>query len=250
MILAAHGVLETAAFAIGALLYWRTPGATDPRMDSLTRLGIVAGAALGAAIGSRGLYIVQYWSALSTQPWQMWLGGKTIVGALLGGLIGVEIAKAALGWRESTGNNFVKPLLVAIVIGRIGCQLSGVSDQTYGNPTTLPWAWSYGDGITRHPTSLYEILGLSVLAWLVLHPRFAHEPGDRFRAFMMGYLLLRFALEFLKPPFAAAAVGTLMPDRWGPLSAIQWACLGGLAYYVPTGQRWLRAAALPAEKGN
>jgi len=269
-----HWILETAAFAVGGLVYWRSPGATHPRMESLTRLGVVAGATLGAALGSRLLYMLQYWSALSTQPWQMWLGGKTIVGALLGGLVGVETAKAALGWQESTGNAFVKPLLVAIVIGRLGCQLSGVSDQTYGNPTALPWAWDYGDGVPRHPTSAYEILGLIVLAWLVLRPRFAPagdslpigdsladrsvvadrsvacEPGDRFRAFMCGYLLLRFALEFLKPPFAPAAIGTLMPDRWGPFSAIQWACLGGLAYYVPAGQRWLGAPNVPPAKGN
>jgi phosphatidylglycerol:prolipoprotein diacylglycerol transferase len=250
MISAAHWVLETAAFAVGGLLYWRSPGATNQRMDSLTRLGIVAGAALGAALGSRGLYVFQYWSALCTQPWQMWLGGKTLVGALLGGLVGVETAKAALGWHESTGNNFVRPLLVAIVIGRIGCQLSGVSDQTYGNPTTLPWGWNYGDGVPRHPTSLYEILGLGLLAWLVLRPGLAREPGDRFRGFMVGYLLLRFVLEFLKPPFALAAGGTLMPDSWGPFSAIQWACVGGVAYYVPAARRWLRAAAMPAVTGN
>jgi prolipoprotein diacylglyceryltransferase len=235
-----HWVLEVAAFALGGLLYWRTPTATNSRMEPVTRLGIVAGAALGAAIGSRLLYMLQYWSALSTQPWQMWLGGKTIVGALLGGLAGVETAKAALGWRESTGNGFVKPLLVAMVVGRVGCQLSGVSDQTYGNATSLPWAWNYGDGIPRHPTSAYEIVGLAMLAWLVSRPRFAREPGDRFRAFMVGYLLLRFALEFLKPPFGPAASGALMPDWWGPFSAIQWACLGGLAYYLPAAQRWAR----------
>ena len=247
---ALHWLLEAAAFAIGGLLYWRSPGALSPRMDSLTRLGVMAGAALGAALGSRLLYVLQYWSALSTQPWQMWLGGKTIVGALLGGLLGVETAKAGLGWHESTGNNFVKPLLVAMVIGRIGCQLSGVSDQTYGNATTLPWAWNYGDGVPRHPTSMYEILGLTLLAWLVLRPRFAREPGDRFRAFMVGYLVLRFALEFLKPPFAPAAPGTLMPDRWGLFSAIQWACLGGLAYYAPAGQRWLLADTAEPSKGS
>jgi prolipoprotein diacylglyceryltransferase len=236
----AHIVLETAAFAVGGLLYWRAPATPAPGKDAISRLGIVAGAALGAAIGSRLLYVAQYWTALSGQPWPLWLGGKTIVGALLGGLIGVEMAKLALGWRESTGNRFVIPLLVAMVIGRIGCQLSGVSDQTYGNTTALPWGWDYGDGVPRHPTSLYEIAGLAVIAWIVHRPRFASEPGDRFRMLMAGYLLLRLGLEFLKPPFGPAASSTLTPDFWGPLSAIQWACLAGLAYYLPAGKRWLR----------
>lgn len=235
-----HGVLEVAAFATGGFLYWRGSNTAAPGKDAISRLGIVAGAALGAAIGSRLLYVCQYWTALSEQPWQVWLGGKTIVGALLGGLLGVELAKLALGWRESTGNRFVIPLVVAMIVGRIGCQLSGVSDQTYGNATTLPWAWNYGDGVPRHPTALYEIAGLIMIAWLAYRPRFAHEPGDRFRLFMVSYLLLRLGLEFLKPPFGAAASGTLMADRWGALSAIQWACLGGLAYYLPASRRWLR----------
>ncbi len=235
-----HWLLEVAAFAIGGFVYWRTPGAVDPRMSPITRLGVVAGAALGAAIGSRLLYMLQYWSALSDQTWQIWLGGKTIVGALLGGLAGVETAKSALGWRASTGNAFVKPLLLAMIIGRVGCQLSGVSDLTYGNATALPWAWDYGDGVPRHPTSAYEIVGLCALAWLVHRDRFAHEQGERFKAFMVGYLLLRFALEFLKPPFGPAARGTLAPDFWGPFSAIQWACLSGLAYYRPAIRRAAR----------
>jgi hypothetical protein len=55
----------------------------------------------------------------------------------------------------------------------------------------------------------------------------------------VGYLLLRFALEYFKPPFGPAAAGVLAPDRWGSLSAIQWACVAGLAYYALDIRRWL-----------
>jgi phosphatidylglycerol---prolipoprotein diacylglyceryl transferase len=237
----AHVVLETAGFGVGGFLYWRKRGTNaDAQPDEVTQLGIVAGAALGAAIGSRLLYVFQYLLSLSDQPWQIWLGGKTIVGAFLCGLIGVEIAKLALGWRQSTGNGFVTPLLVATVIGRVGCQLSGLDDLTYGNVTTLPWGWNYGDGLHRHPTALYEIVGLAVIAVMLRRPMFQRESGDRFRAFMVCYLLLRLGLEFLKPPFGPTAAGTLAPNFAGPLTPIQWACIGGLAYYLPTLQRWLR----------
>jgi prolipoprotein diacylglyceryltransferase len=237
----AHVWLETAAFVVGGFLYWRNPRAnTVAPPDKISRLAIVAGAALGAAIGSRLLYVLQYWIALSDQPWQIWLGGKTIVGALLGGLIGVEIAKLAIGWKQSTGNGFVTPLLVAIAIGRIGCQLSGLSDLTYGNVTTLPWAWNYGDGLPRQPTSFYEIVGLAVISVIVQRPKFGHKSGDRFRAFMICYLLMRLGLELLKPPFGPAAAETLAPNFLGPLTPIQWACVAGLAYYFPTVRRWLR----------
>jgi phosphatidylglycerol:prolipoprotein diacylglycerol transferase len=226
-----HWALESSALTIGGLCYWKTRVAAAQPTDVWVRWGILAGAAAGAALGSRALYILQYWSALAHQPLGLWLGGKTLVGGLLGAVIGVEWAKRLLRWPSSTGDGFVVPVMVAIAVGRVGCQLSGLSDLTYGNPTSLPWGWNYGDGIPRHPTALYEILGLVLIAFILRWARFTTRPGDRFRAFMVGYLVLRIGLDFLKPPFGAAAAGELQPDRYGPLSAIQWACVAGLAYY-------------------
>jgi prolipoprotein diacylglyceryltransferase len=234
-----HAALEILAFTIGGLLYWRRSNASTQPPDRWTRWGLLAGGALGALFGSRGLYILQYWPALAQQSVAIWLGGKTIVGGLLGGLIGVEMAKRGLKWDQSTGDGFVLPLLVAIAIGRLGCQLSGLSDLTYGNVTTLPWGWNYGDGLLRHPTAAYEIIGLAGLAWLVRRRTFIAARGDQFRAFMVGYLLLRLSLDFLKPPFCPPAAGALAPGLWGPLTAIQWACLAGLAYYARDIYRWI-----------
>ena len=234
-----HIALETLAFALGGVLYWRSSNASTQPRDRWTRWGVLAGAALGAALGSRGLYMLQYWGPLTHQPLAIWLGGKTIVGGLLGALVGVETAKRALNWTASTGDGFVLPLLAAIIIGRIGCQLSGLSDLTYGNATALPWGWNYGDGVARHPTSFYEILGVAAIASVLYGSHFMTQPGDRFRAFMVGYLALRFGLEFLKPPFGPAARGFLAPERWGPLSPIQWACVAGLAYYGRDIHRWI-----------
>jgi prolipoprotein diacylglyceryltransferase len=226
-----HLLFETLAFVVGGALYWRGSNASTQPPAILTRWGLLAGAALGAAIGSRSLYVAQYWTALYGQQLASWLGGKTIVGGLIGAVAGVELAKYLLRWHLSTGDGFVLPLLAAIAIGRIGCQLSGLNDLTYGNVTTLPWGWDYGDGLSRHPTALYEILALLPLTWLVYRAQVARFPGDRFRLLMIGYLLLRLGLDFLKPPFGAAARGVLSANRWGPFSPIQWACLAGLAYY-------------------
>lgn len=223
----------------GGLVYWRAGNAATQPGDRVTRLGILAGAALGAALGSRLLYVLQYWSALAGAPLAVWLGGKTLVGGLLGGLLGVESAKRLLGWQASTGDGFVLPLTVAIAIGRIGCQLAGLDDLTYGNATSLPWGWDYGDGIARHPTALYEIAVVLALAALAQRPRFARVSGDRFKAWLGGYLLARLLLECLKPPHGPAVAGVLAPQFWGPLSAIQWACLAGLAYYARDARRWL-----------
>src|SRR5579871_4962446 len=136
-----HWVLESSAFTIGGLCYWKTRSSAAQPEDVWVSWGILAGAAAGAAIGSRALYVLQYWSALAHQPVGVWLGGKTLVGGLLGAVVGVESAKRLLGWTASTGDGFVWAVLVAIAVGRVGCQLSGLSDLTYGNPTSLPWGW-------------------------------------------------------------------------------------------------------------
>jgi prolipoprotein diacylglyceryltransferase len=91
------------------------------------------------------------------------IGGKTIVGALAGGLISVELIKRYIGLHQSTGDLYAIPLALGIAIGRIGCFLTGLSDNTCGTPTTLPWAINFGDGIPRHPTQLYEIAFLLAL---------------------------------------------------------------------------------------
>jgi prolipoprotein diacylglyceryltransferase len=241
----AHILLEWLAYAIGGALYLRARRRLVQPPESWRRLAIVAGAVAGAALGSKVLYILDYWNSLQGAPWVEWLSGKTIVGALLGGLLGVEGMKLAIGWERSTGDAFVVPLLVGMIIGRLGCQLSDVHDLTYGIPTALPWGWDYGDGVSRHPTALYEIAGLLVLAAVIAVARPLRAiPGDRFRALMLGYLSLRLALDFLKPPHGLPAAGVPVPGAPFGLSAIQWACVAGLAWYARDGVRWMRHSAV------
>jgi len=234
-----HFAFEWLAYCVGGALYWRLRERGAFPAAAWRQLAILCGVTMGALLGSKLLYWLNYWGALQTQPPAVWLGGKTIVGALLGGVGGVELAKAGIGWRSSTGNSFVVPLLAGIAIGRIGCQLSGLEDLTYGTPTTLPWGFDYGDGIARHPTAAYEIAGLAGIGFALRRARFLRAPGDRFRGFMVAYLGLRFALDFLKPPHAAPAAGALAPLNIGSLSAIQWACLAGMLYYARSIARWL-----------
>jgi phosphatidylglycerol---prolipoprotein diacylglyceryl transferase len=162
-----------------------------------------------------------------------WLGGKSVLGGFLGGTVGVEVAKKLVDWNAPTGDSWVPAIAVGLVLGRLGCQFSGTWDGTYGTPTALPWAWNYGDGIGRHPTALYEIalvIALALLVWW--QPRWRQAPGARFAAFLLGYCAIRFALEFLKPPFGLDAAGSLATALHSGLSAIQWAALIGAAVYA------------------
>jgi prolipoprotein diacylglyceryltransferase len=143
-------------------------------------------------------------------------GGKTIVGGLLGGWFGVEVVKRLSGIHHRTGDPFVLPLCLGIAIGRVGCLVAGLADDTYGKPTTLPWAVNLGDGIGRHPVQVYEILFLALLA-SVLSIKPNLPEGARFRIFLGSYLAWRVAIDFLKPQPLVAG-----------LNLIQWSCLAGI----------------------
>jgi prolipoprotein diacylglyceryltransferase len=181
---------------------------------------ILVGCIFGALAGSKLLAWaespIEYWNAWGNPA--AWIGGKTIVGGLLGGWIGVEIAKRKLRIPTSTGDAFVFPLILGIAVGRIGCFLTGLADHTHGVHSSLPWAVDFGDG-PRHPTQLYEIAFLILLGvTLAIRARRPHFNGELFRLFLLGYLTFRFAIEFIKPRYAP----------WIGLSAIQIASLCGV----------------------
>lgn len=228
----AHAVLEAAAYAVGAQIYWavtrRQGAASALPADTTQRLTLLAGAIFGAFVGSKALHMAEHWPALvAARDVDLWVGGKSVLGGFIGGTLGVECAKRIVGWTRSTGDAWVPALAAGLIVGRIGCQLSGLWDQTYGIETSLPWAWNYGDGLPRHPVALYEALGVALLAISVERIKVLRPAGARFAAFMLGYCVLRLGLETLKPPYAISAPGTL-PVAWiGPLTAIQWAALAG-----------------------
>ena len=216
-----HLVLELLAYTVGFQMYLLLRRRQRVGKQPIDRMmWVLVGCVFGALVGSKLLAWaespLEYWNGRGDP--RVWLGGKTIVGGLLGGWVGVEIAKLALGIRQSTGDLFVFPLIAGIAIGRVGCFLTGLPDHTYGNHTALPWAVDFGDG-PRHPTQLYEIGFLVVLGIaLAIRGRRAYWNGELFRLFILGYLAFRFAVEFIKPSY----------KPWLGLSAIQIACAVGV----------------------
>lgn len=234
---ALHTLFEALAYAIGFRIFLWTRRQLAPaafRHDDHV-VWVAVGAIVGAALGAK----LSFWlddplAAFANFPdLRHLLEGKSIIGALLGGLLGVELAKKIAHVDNSTGDAFVLPLTLGMCIGRVGCFLAGLGDHTYGVPTSLPWGVDFGDGLPRHPTQLYEIAFL-LAQYALLHGRRDAfiRPGDRFRAFMIGYLLFRLLVEFIKPVFYIYL---------GGLSGLQWLCVAGLVYYARDIPRILRA---------
>lgn len=214
-----HPVFETLGYAGGFEAYRRARSRAGDRLPDEKRWIVIAAAAVGALIGSRVLGLLEE-APHRGLAWHDFLlpGGKTIVGGLLGGWAAVELAKWGAGIRSRTGDLFAVPLCVGIAIGRIGCFLAGLADDTYGTATSLPWGVDFGDGVRRHPTQVYEFVFLTVIGaglwWIGRRP---HREGALFRWFLTAYLVWRFAIDFIKPE-----------PVWHGLAVIQWACLAGL----------------------
>lgn len=242
-----HLVLEAVAYLVASRTYWAR-ARTQPRPPrAVDRWLLVACAIAGAAIGSKSLHVLEHLPTLWRQGAVAgWLGGKSVLGGLIGGTLAVEAGKRAIGWRPSTGDAWVPAIAIGLMIGRTGCQLSGLWDQTYGTPTALPWGWDYGDGVPRHPVALYEIALVGLAWWGVARWRVA-PPGARFAAFLAAYCAIRLLLEFFKPPFgpttAAELADTLPVARWAGLTAIQWTAGAGLAGYLAMLRHRLRPPA-------
>jgi prolipoprotein diacylglyceryltransferase len=173
--------------------------------------------ALGAAAGAWLLGSIN--TLRDTRP----VISHSIAGALVGAIVAVELWKLAKGLRASTGGVFVIPLCLGIVVGRWGCLFAGLPDQTYGLPTTLPWAVDLGDGVPRHPVEIYESLAMAIFLavyWRALISGKSWAVRHGFHVFVLAYAIQRFAWEFLKP----------YPLLVGPFNLFHFVMIGLSAY--------------------
>ncbi len=220
-----HSIIEPLAFFTGFRYFLLLRKRNGDSIEQGNRIWIFIGAIFGALSGSRLIGGLE-------EPRQILLAdniffyfyqNKTVLGGFLGGLLGVELIKKAIGEKKASGDLFVYPMILALMIGRIGCLSMGVYEETYGTVTNLPWGMNLGDGLLRHPVCLYEIVFLAAL-WMALKQTSAKwrlKNGALFKLFMIAYVGFRFLLDFIKPHYTFN-IG---------LSTIQLTCLLGLAYY-------------------
>ena len=202
-----HGVFDVMAWlAAGAAAVWlaRVEKISFPAATS--DLSYIAAVLLGAGVGAYLFGTANLW--LSGVPGL----GRSIEGAVAGGILAVELYKRTAGIHLRTGARFALPLAIGISVGRIGCFVSGIDDFTHGTPTALPWGHDFGDGVARHPVQLYE--SAAMVAFAVFYVR-AVRRRDAFVIDNGFYLVVgyygaqRFAWEFIKPYGAVLGPFTL-----------------------------------------
>ena len=178
-----------------AVWHWRLRAALE-RIQASAGSGYFAALSGGSLLGAYGFGTLNLWLSGVAGA------GRSILGALVGAILSVEIYKRCRGIRGSTGIIFAAPLTAAIVIGRLGCYRAGLMDPTYGVASTLPWARDFGDGIARHPVQLYESASMALVLLVLLWGFARRVPLIMQHGFYLvvgAYGAQRFAWEFLKP---------------------------------------------------
>ena len=205
-----------ASLSVTALCYrWRL--STAAQKIETAGIGYIFALIIGAIIGGYGLGTLNL--HLSGYPQT----ARSILGALAGAITAIELFKWSRGLKGSTGLIFVPAFATTVVVGRWGCFLSGLQDQTYGTPSSLPWATDFGDGTLRHPVQLYEsfsMLAFLIFALTMIGTRNLWFQRNGFYALVLVYASQRFLWEFLKP-YAAVI---------GPFNLFHLVCVALVAY--------------------
>jgi phosphatidylglycerol:prolipoprotein diacylglycerol transferase len=165
----------------------------------LIAFGAMAGAAVGAKILEITINIDHINTAGSLTTFLF--SGRTIIGGLLGGIIGSGITKKILGIKTKKGNLFAPAVALGVAVGRIGCFMEGCC---YGKPSEIFCAVDFGDGITRHPTQLYESAFMLMMFFILKYGlKKDVKPGFLFKFLMIAYFIFRFFMEFIRTELVA-----------------------------------------------
>lgn len=190
------GAYRWAMFAgiLVSIAFWSRVSRRDQRL-----VWIYIGALIGAFAGAKVCYLLaEGW--LDTGRPDFWIRlatGKTIVGGLLGGYIGVELTKSVVKYRQPTGDWFALIAPAGILLGRVGCLLHGCC---LGAVCERSWfTVRDSSGIDRWPAVPVEMAFnlAAILAFVFLRKR-RFLTGQHFHLYMMGYGLFRFGHEFLR----------------------------------------------------
>jgi phosphatidylglycerol:prolipoprotein diacylglycerol transferase len=180
---------------------------TEKELDSL-----IAYLVVGMLIGARVIYVLVYdfrdYRAHPLQVFAVWRGGLSFHGAILG--MAVAVALFVRRYRLpylAVADTIALAGTPGLFFGRLGNFING---ELYGRPSDVPWAMIFPSDplhVPRHPSQLYEAFAegivLSLALWFL--DRKAHAQGWYWNglltsAFLIGYAMLRFLLEFTRQP--------------------------------------------------
>jgi phosphatidylglycerol:prolipoprotein diacylglycerol transferase len=203
-----YGVMYLIGFGLAWWLGLRRAQRPNAIIAPTQMSDLVFYGALGVVLGGRLGYVLFYdLPNYIATPWaifEVWRGGMSFHGGLLGVLIAMWLYARQIKRQFFEVTDFIAPLVpLGLAAGRIGNFING---ELWGRPTNLPWGmvFRHVDMIPRHPSQLYQAalegVALFIILWL-----FSQRPRPTMAIsalFLIGYGTFRFLVEFVRTPDA------------------------------------------------
>ncbi|PHR83944.1 MAG: prolipoprotein diacylglyceryl transferase [Colwellia sp.] len=164
---------------------------------------------LGVILGGRIGYVLFYqWDYFLADPlylFQIWQGGMSFHGGLLGVILAVLIFARKTKKTFLVVGDFVVPLVpIGLGMGRLG---NFINAELWGRQTDVPWAMVFPTDplqVARHPSQLYEFFLEGVVLFIILYviTRKPRSLGLASGTFLIGYGVFRSIIEFFREPDA------------------------------------------------
>lgn len=164
----------------------------------------VLGVILGARLGYVLFYDPVYYFSNPARIMEIWHGGMSFHGGLLGVLVALWVTARRRGLSFIALTDFVAPLVPpGLFFGRLG---NFINAELWGRVTAAPLGMVFPGGgpLPRHPSQLYEaaLEGLLLFAVLWVFSRRPRPVGAVSGIFALGYGLMRCFVEFFREPDA------------------------------------------------
>lgn len=201
------------AYIVGLILGWRyclwlakrPPAVASPAAIDDFLVWATLGVVLGGRTGYVLFYQPQFYMAHPSQILEVWHGGMSFHGGLLGVMVALYLFCRQRGLAMLAFADIIAPAVpIGLFFGRIA---NFINDELWGRPTDVPWAMIFPTGgpVPRHPSQLYEagLEGLVLFVILFVMVRFTNarnRPGLMTGVFLMGYALARIFCEFFREP--------------------------------------------------
>jgi phosphatidylglycerol:prolipoprotein diacylglycerol transferase len=165
----------------------------------------IVGIILGGRLGHVLFYDFGYYMKFPVEIFKVWKGGMSFYGGFIG------VITAAYWFCKNNRIYFLKFMdlwSVSVPIGLFFGRIANfINAELLGKESTVPWSVVFRDGISRHPSQLYEAFLEGVLLFLVMIISFKKRcyqySGRLSGIFCTGYGVVRFCAEFFREPDSA-----------------------------------------------
>ncbi|MDR1334913.1 MAG: prolipoprotein diacylglyceryl transferase [Holosporaceae bacterium] len=191
-----------AVLHLGKMYLKKTGSSIAPeKLDAFVNYAVV-GIIVGGRLGHVLFYSFPYYCDHPMEILQIWCGGMSFFGGFIGVLLVIHLfcRKYHINLLE-----FTDLLSIGTPIGLFFGRLANfINGELLGKTSNIAWCVVFPDGISRHPSQIYEALLEGVVLFVLMIVSFYRGcykfPGKLSGIFCSAYGTLRFSAEFFREP--------------------------------------------------